>query len=76
MAESDPAIIFEQTPTRTNGDGLTNKVHQDISDCSNSVPVEEIRVPTGSHGGGAILAILSPGSENVNRNFEDWLARQ
>jgi hypothetical protein len=40
MAESDPRITFEQTLTRTNDEDMSTTVHLDISDCSNSVPVE------------------------------------
>jgi hypothetical protein len=40
MTESDPKITFEQTPTRTNDEDMSNTVHQDISDCSNSIPVD------------------------------------
>jgi hypothetical protein len=39
MAESDPKITIEQTPTSTNND-MSNIVYEDLSDCSNSVPVE------------------------------------
>jgi hypothetical protein len=40
MAESDPKITIEQTPTSTNNEDMSNIVYEDISDCSNSVPVE------------------------------------
>jgi hypothetical protein len=42
MAESDPNLTFEQTPTRTNCEDMSILVHQDISDCSNSIPVERL----------------------------------
>jgi hypothetical protein len=40
MAESDPRITFEQTPTRTDDEDMSITVHHDISDCSNSIPVD------------------------------------
>lgn len=44
MAEIDPKITFEETPTRANCEDISDAVHQDLSDCSNSIPIERLDV--------------------------------
>jgi hypothetical protein len=56
MAEVDPKITIEQTPTRTNNEDMSNIVHEDISDCSNSIPAENFDF---SKEGGLILVFTT-----------------
>jgi hypothetical protein len=57
MAESDPKITFEQTPTRINDEDMSNIVHRGISDCSNSIPVEHLDF---SKEGGLLRVFTTP----------------